>query len=916
MRETGVVRFQYSGDKATVDAYVGEARTQLGKLKQRMKVFGMQQLLHSRTYADGVVVTVASVYGQDTIQIDAPVRRAAQVVPGVQTTPLEEAAEVPVYSIVVGADENWIVDIAGAPAGGNGAWQFDRNTLDQPVAYAGGANRTTARGGRYATLTALSFVPDGNSEHVVSSVRDTALYEACVPTIRKTTAPPAGLLGADLSLYYRQIFDDAHWPVLHKQLINFMGLAKLPSELHGQLNQYLPVRLYPLHYYLDTEGDVVVVFGMQQVLGVTTPVVSGNYATDRQVYDIHEYVDGVENIVGVQSPLNTVLARCKAKNLPLDMRAPQSTFGAATLPTSLGKDVEVENAPEGSSVAATVFGDVLQLPIPMGLDLDVQDTFTTTISGYLVTYVLIGSVDTNAQAFTGTVRLRAATPTGVFYQAAGGVPVSLHSVVDTGSVSPAEPPSTKSYYATYPVKLPLDFLEFVDVKSLINAKAWFTPPVAVPKNVPVLSGAGRTIRMYGINEIGPGYHDAHQTFEDHLLNGRASPLAPFKMTYAVTHFDYLARLPVPQYLTDVSLVSFVDQTFNFTPAGVLQVLTSAASVVYATYSTTYNVTTGVINPLLYVGHHKGADVPLATYSGNYAPTSFRVEYAAAVEGLTGIAVVETNRQVAGIPVVYPDAHVGVLFPLNYSSLSGTMNYSFFYKGVRIAGPDTITYGALPSASPAEVLYSQSGSSVGTDGVGTIEAEDNWHVSSPHAEYPQFLVNSQAGSPVSLITPEYPLAGAGTRTGGLVVTCYLRNAKGTDAGVCIIQRSFAADVFASAYLANPFDSTTLPELRSLISWFLDTASQPSAPATEEDPAARVSFPAMIAAAEAAAAYYDTHSADGTLDAGVFKNLIRDIGRNGRTVLVNNFASPALIDFITSHSQTLVLLPYSPALPASA
>lgn len=918
MRETGVVRFRFSGDKATVDSYIGEARTQLGIMKDRMAAFGMSQLVHSRTLPDGTRITVGSLEGQDVIQIDAPPRAPAQALPSAAQGALAAPTEPTVYSIVVGTDENWIVDIDGAYAGGNGRWQFDRNTLDQPAAYSSGARRVTARGGRYATLTALSFVPDGFPDNAVSSVRDTALFEACIPTIRKTSAPPAGLLGPDLSLYYRQLYDDAHWPVLHKLFMNFMGLVKLPPELHGQLNTYLPVRLYPLHYYLDTDGDVVVVFGMKQVAGQPTPVVTGDYATDGQVYVTYEYVDGTSNTVEVRSPLNTVLAKCKARDLPLVMRAPQSAFGAATLPFSLGRDVTLEDVPLGSSVNITVFGDTISLTIPASLDLEAQFSFDVTSSGYLVTFELIGRVDTDAGRFTGILRPRAAVPTGSIFMTAGETSVSLHSVANLGYSSIAQPPSTLQYYSTYAFKVPLDFLTFVDVKHLVSTRPWFTPPVSVPKKVPILGDGGREIGLSGLQIIGPGYHDAHQTGKRYYLDGASSPLAPFKMLLTSEYWNYISRLPVPQYLFDSYLLSFVECVFGFAPDGTLQVLSTLPGALGASYFTSDNIMTGVSYPLTYVGHHKGVDVPLATYSGTYGPggTTFRVAYDTAIALLTGVPIVESNRSVPGVPVAYPDAHIGVLFPLNYGPVSGHMNYSFYYKGVRVSGPDTITYGVLPGAGVSSTLFAQYGFSVGSDGIGTIAAEDHRHVASPVAEYPQFRVNSQSSIPVPLETPEYPLSGAGTRTGGLVVTCYLRNAQGTSAGVCMIQRAFTADIFASAYLTNPFGADDMGQLRSIIYWFLNTASQPWASEMEEDPAARVSFPAMITAAEAAMAYYDAHSADGTLDKAVFKDLIRDIARNGRTVLVNNFASPALIDFITSHSQTLVLLPYSPALPAAA
>lgn len=72
MRETGPVRLRIEGNQTTGSEYVNTGRKLLGILKVQMASLQLKQLERAWSFSDGVVVVVSSVYGQDTIQINAP----------------------------------------------------------------------------------------------------------------------------------------------------------------------------------------------------------------------------------------------------------------------------------------------------------------------------------------------------------------------------------------------------------------------------------------------------------------------------------------------------------------------------------------------------------------------------------------------------------------------------------------------------------------------------------------------------------------------------------------------------------------------------------------------------------------------------------------------------------------------------
>ena len=70
MKENGVVRRRLSGKEA--DPYIGQARKILGEMKNIMRLGGIKQLSWTKDLADGVRVTVMSIFGQDTVRISVP----------------------------------------------------------------------------------------------------------------------------------------------------------------------------------------------------------------------------------------------------------------------------------------------------------------------------------------------------------------------------------------------------------------------------------------------------------------------------------------------------------------------------------------------------------------------------------------------------------------------------------------------------------------------------------------------------------------------------------------------------------------------------------------------------------------------------------------------------------------------------
>jgi hypothetical protein len=71
-RDIGVIRKQFVGDTPTAKEYVGIARTQIGILKNLMSFNNLSQLSRTVTLANGVVITVRSIGGIDSMAIYAP----------------------------------------------------------------------------------------------------------------------------------------------------------------------------------------------------------------------------------------------------------------------------------------------------------------------------------------------------------------------------------------------------------------------------------------------------------------------------------------------------------------------------------------------------------------------------------------------------------------------------------------------------------------------------------------------------------------------------------------------------------------------------------------------------------------------------------------------------------------------------
>lgn len=65
-------RKQFSGERGAAFDYLGLGRALLDGLKQGMRMNGLQQLSRTVRLQNGVQVTVSSVFGQDSVMIDAP----------------------------------------------------------------------------------------------------------------------------------------------------------------------------------------------------------------------------------------------------------------------------------------------------------------------------------------------------------------------------------------------------------------------------------------------------------------------------------------------------------------------------------------------------------------------------------------------------------------------------------------------------------------------------------------------------------------------------------------------------------------------------------------------------------------------------------------------------------------------------
>lgn len=89
----------FSGDRDTAVDYLGIGRNLLLDLRRAMQLNDLQVLQRAVTLANGVVITVASVFGQDEIRIDAPVNLPREVHEDVNEM-VEELREVPPHGFI------------------------------------------------------------------------------------------------------------------------------------------------------------------------------------------------------------------------------------------------------------------------------------------------------------------------------------------------------------------------------------------------------------------------------------------------------------------------------------------------------------------------------------------------------------------------------------------------------------------------------------------------------------------------------------------------------------------------------------------------------------------------------------------------------------------------------------------------
>ena len=115
MREYGVVRWNLGATKEEVEAskpYLGQARVQLGIMKNLMALGNQQQGTRAVTLPDGTVIRSQSVMGQDTVQITPTVAVVARAQAKVQAqAQVREWSRITVlgtvYDAATGADQPW-----------------------------------------------------------------------------------------------------------------------------------------------------------------------------------------------------------------------------------------------------------------------------------------------------------------------------------------------------------------------------------------------------------------------------------------------------------------------------------------------------------------------------------------------------------------------------------------------------------------------------------------------------------------------------------------------------------------------------------------------------------------------------------------------------------------------------------------
>ena len=157
MREIGVVRWRLGDTREEVEAakpYLGQARLQLGILKNLMAMGGQQQGARAVTLPDGTVIRSQSVMGQDIVSIAAPTAAVAVAVARAQRG---------VAPLVLIANLN----TSGPFKNGHEAvWDHD---LDRMLVYSGFDGGTTQLAA-HCNSVADSYILAVREEYIVHSI--------------------------------------------------------------------------------------------------------------------------------------------------------------------------------------------------------------------------------------------------------------------------------------------------------------------------------------------------------------------------------------------------------------------------------------------------------------------------------------------------------------------------------------------------------------------------------------------------------------------------------------------------------------------------------------------------------------------------------------------------------------------------
>lgn len=805
------------------------------------------------------------------------------------------------------------VDLVNSYLGDGNTALESRGFVQSSQAYSSKARCPSAYG-EALVLSALRKVvyPPGaavSSQQVVTPVGTTAIVEHCVATISRSNVPfyaATKVAAATLNAFFAK----KHYPLLAKLSGPLLGVAKMPAT--SDAPPYAPVGLTPKGFFLDVDGDVCVQFSVSQTtkdFNTTVNLIAvntGDYDTDNAA-------------VSYPNSYPSFVAFCKVRDIPPDFVVP---IGSTSYMPSTVRTLSFLEAAPGASATVTFFDTPINVQVPIDIEARLESgdlLFTATADGLTFQYQFAGRMSDLSDAtrvFTGTAGFKYVMKDSEIYfnQSAQNLNTTLNATFRFTSAD-----RFATLHTARASRIPLDFVTVLDVRAGGAFPSWFVPNFTQPPGV-----HSTTWNEYH-NFLGwaDPPSNTRSNWEDKTWYATSwysedwRPEWHVFLGYQITEDAYTGGSPWC-YTTTSSTDSGTHTKISISPAGTI-VKTVVGSLEYATsavdapnsYSTTYQVSN-------VRGAHKSTAVSVvASATETHTEMGFDSAAHTIATDVTNVVGDPTGYFVVG---VCPSAGLGVIAALDPVDINIKRYYAFHNTASLRDESLAPAEGYRVSFAKSNVAMFYDGFSYGCEGSGSLAGAYTQYSSAfnePGATRVFFtLAAARTGggsTPTnSMDVAEYPIANVGTSKDGLYVAAYCREVIGGTDGICVIRRAFCADLFMHLWYKFTTPGFNVDADVAALLAFFDGPAQTPNPGNGNinyDPSLTGAFSGMVASVGLLSSYFSGEFQT-TRNLSLLRARVYDVVETGRIVLVNNFAPPPLIDFLTAHSQTLVIVPAEP------